>query len=105
MQLFYGRAAELECSIREGNVSVEREQFIERMEQLAEAISFFSSHPTYQNQLDSMVFFLLFVQFIILLKILLFHLKKNLVIYFVTICCGKIDLGSVLKCSRYSLDI
>nr|CDQ01885.1 BMA-EXOC-7, isoform e [Brugia malayi] len=54
MQQFYGRAAELECSIREGNASVEREQFIERMEQLAEAISFFSSHPTYQNQLDSM---------------------------------------------------
>ncbi|KAL3998708.1 Exo70 exocyst complex subunit family protein [Acanthocheilonema viteae] len=54
MQQFYGRAAELECSIREGNASVEREQFIERMEQLAEAISFFSSHSTYQNQLDSM---------------------------------------------------
>ncbi|VBB28330.1 unnamed protein product [Acanthocheilonema viteae] len=55
MQQFYGRAAELECSIREGNASVEREQFIERMEQLAEAISFFSSHSTYQNQLDSML--------------------------------------------------
>ncbi|VDP11321.1 unnamed protein product [Onchocerca flexuosa] len=54
MQQFYGRAAELESSIREGNASVEREKFIERMEQLAEAISFFSSHPTYQNQLDSM---------------------------------------------------
>ncbi|VDK77169.1 unnamed protein product [Litomosoides sigmodontis] len=54
MQQFYGRAAELECSIREGNASVEREQFIDRMEQLAEAISFFSSHPTYQSQLDSM---------------------------------------------------
>ncbi|KAM3720698.1 Exocyst complex component [Dirofilaria immitis] len=54
MQQFYGRAAELECSIREGNASVDREQFIERMEQLAEAISFFSSHPAYQNQLDSM---------------------------------------------------
>ncbi|VDN01820.1 unnamed protein product [Thelazia callipaeda] len=54
MQQFYGRAAELECSIREGNASVDREQFIERMEQLAEAISFFCSHPTYQNQLDSM---------------------------------------------------
>lgn len=60
MQQFYGRAAELECSIREGNASVEREQFIERMEQLAEAISFFSCHPTYQNQLDSMVFFSFF---------------------------------------------
>lgn len=60
MQQFYGRAAELECSIREGNASVEREQFIGRMEQLAEAISFFSTHPTYQSQLDSMVFFSFF---------------------------------------------
>lgn len=59
MQQFYGRAAELESSIREGNASVEREEFLERMEQLAEAISFFSSHPTYQNQLDSMVFLVL----------------------------------------------
>ncbi|VDN20414.1 unnamed protein product [Gongylonema pulchrum] len=54
MQQFYSRAAELESSIREGNASVEREQFIERMEQLAEAISFFSCHPTYQYQLDGM---------------------------------------------------
>uniref|UniRef100_A0A915AB17 Exocyst complex component 7 n=1 Tax=Parascaris univalens TaxID=6257 RepID=A0A915AB17_PARUN len=54
MQLFYGRAAELESSIREGNVSLDREQFLQRMEQMAEAISFFSSQPTYRNQLDSM---------------------------------------------------
>ncbi|VDN59610.1 unnamed protein product, partial [Dracunculus medinensis] len=54
MQQFYGRAAELESSIREGNASVEREEYIERMEQLAEAISFFSAHPAYKNQLDNM---------------------------------------------------
>lgn len=58
MQQFYGRAAELESSIREGNASVEREEYIERMEQLAEAISFFSAHPAYKNQLDNMVIFL-----------------------------------------------
>ena len=55
MQQFYGRAAELENAIREGSASIDRENYIGKMEQLADAISFFSSHPTYQHQLESMV--------------------------------------------------
>ncbi|VDK62259.1 unnamed protein product [Anisakis simplex] len=55
MQQFYGKAAELENSIREGNVTLDRDNFLKRMEQLAEAITFFSSQPTYRDQLESMV--------------------------------------------------
>lgn len=55
MQQFYGQATELESAIREGSASLDRENYIEKMDQLADAITFFSSHPTYQNQLESMV--------------------------------------------------
>lgn len=54
MQQFYGRAAELENAIREGSASIDRENYIEKMDQMADAIAFFSSHPTYQHQLESM---------------------------------------------------
>ncbi|VDD86929.1 unnamed protein product [Enterobius vermicularis] len=54
MQQFYGQATELESAIREGSASLDRENYIEKMDQLADAITFFSSHPTYQNQLESM---------------------------------------------------
>ncbi|MFH4974384.1 hypothetical protein AB6A40_001093 [Gnathostoma spinigerum] len=51
---FYVRAAELEISIREGNPASALHKYLERMEQMAEAISFFSSHPTYRFQLENM---------------------------------------------------
>lgn len=80
MQQFYGRAAELESSIREGNVSVDREQFLQRMEQMAEAISFFSSQPTYRNQLDNMVRHFLSKRWVTLFHVWEYQLQR-------WICC------------------
>uniref|UniRef100_A0A0N5A934 Exocyst complex component 7 n=1 Tax=Syphacia muris TaxID=451379 RepID=A0A0N5A934_9BILA len=54
MQQFYGRATELENAIREGSASIDRESYIEKMDQMADAIAFFSKHSTYQQQLESM---------------------------------------------------
>lgn len=69
MQQFYGRATELESAIREGSVSIDRESYIEKMDQMADAIAFFSKHSTYQHQLESMVSFMFQASLVGLLQI------------------------------------
>ncbi|TKR93786.1 hypothetical protein L596_008181 [Steinernema carpocapsae] len=53
IQLF-GRTAELENAIRDTNPSLDLQEYIENMDALYNAIVFFASHPTYDNQRDNM---------------------------------------------------
>lgn len=58
---------DFENTIREGNLLHNFEEYLEKMNNLKEAIGFFSSHSTYQTQLDHMVmlFCYLFIFYII----------------------------------------
>jgi hypothetical protein len=57
---FYGKSAELENTVRDGNLSHDLNEFLDKMDSLKEAIAFFSSHSTYQNQIENMVSFSFF---------------------------------------------
>uniref|UniRef100_A0A1I7YHX7 Exocyst complex component 7 n=1 Tax=Steinernema glaseri TaxID=37863 RepID=A0A1I7YHX7_9BILA len=50
----YGRTAELENAIRDTNPSHDLQEYIDNMDALNNAILFFASHPTYDNQRDNM---------------------------------------------------
>jgi chromosome segregation ATPase len=55
---FYGKTMEFENAVRDGDPSLNLEEFLEKMDSLREAIAFFSSQPTYRGQLENMVRFL-----------------------------------------------
>lgn len=46
---------DFENTIRDGNLLHNLTEYLEKMNNLKEAISFFSSHKTYKSQLDNMV--------------------------------------------------
>lgn len=54
---FHGKTLDFENTIRDGNLLHNLDEYLEKMNNLKEAIGFFSSHSTYQTQLDHMVFF------------------------------------------------
>lgn len=52
---FHGKTMDFENTIRDGNLLHDLPEYLEKMNNLKEAISFFSSHTTYKSQLDHMV--------------------------------------------------
>lgn len=54
---FQGKTLDFENTIRDGNLLHNLDDYLEKMNNLKEAIAFFSSHSTYQTQLDHMVGF------------------------------------------------
>ena len=54
---FYGKTMELENFVRDGSPAQNLDDFLEKMDSLKEAISFFSSHNSYESQKENMVCF------------------------------------------------
>lgn len=52
---FHGKTMDFENTIRDGNLLHDLPEYLEKMNNLKEAISFFSSHTTYKSQLDHML--------------------------------------------------
>jgi len=51
---FYGKTMELENFVRDGSPAQNLDDFLEKMDSLKEAISFFGSHNTYESQKENM---------------------------------------------------
>jgi inorganic triphosphatase YgiF len=49
---FHGKTTALENTIRDGNVMLSLDDYLEKMRTLKEAIAFFSTHLTYKNKLE-----------------------------------------------------
>ncbi|CAK5088579.1 unnamed protein product [Meloidogyne enterolobii] len=49
---FHGKTTALENTIRDGNVMLALDDYLEKMRTLKEAIAFFSTHLTYKNKLE-----------------------------------------------------
>ena len=54
---FYGKTMELENTVRDGSPAQNLDDFLEKMESLKEAMSFFKTHKAYEGKKENMVSF------------------------------------------------